>query len=108
MGDDAIFDEEGEQIFEQTLHLHVGVLLFFVDGANHVIIGLYVLVFGSVIWWLFHLDEIVHIEIFFGERGEIVDAVGLACEVGQSEEEKYKMERPHYCRLLYQWWDIIL
>lgn len=49
MGDDAIFDEEGEQIFEQTLHLHVGVLLFFVDGANHVIIGLYVLVFGSVI-----------------------------------------------------------
>ena len=79
---DAIFDEKGDNILEQALHLHVGVLLFFVDGANNIVIGYYVWVYRSVFWWLFHLDEIVPIEILFCERGKIIDVTILPCEVG--------------------------
>jgi hypothetical protein len=67
IGNDSIFDEEGEGILEEALHSHIGVLLFFVDGLNDIVVGAYALVIRFVIGCLLDLNQRVIFELLLGK-----------------------------------------
>ncbi len=63
-------------------------LLLLVDGLDDVVVGADVVVNCSVIGCFLDLDKRILLELLFGDRGEVVDVVGLQAEMQEAQSKE--------------------
>lgn len=77
IGDDPIFDQDIDDLFEHVLHAHIGLLLLLMRHLDDIVIRVVIETTCFVIGCLVHLHQIILFKILDGKRREVVEVVDL-------------------------------